>query len=111
MPKRVYLAGPYSTGDKEANVRRAIAAADMLWAAGFSVFLPHLTHFWDMVSPHPYEDWISYDAEWLACCDCLVRLPGESAGADREESFARDHSIPVWHGAESFLSAMKDQRR
>jgi hypothetical protein len=51
VKKRVYLAGPYSTGDKEANVRRAVEAADVLWAAGFSVFLPHLTHFWDLLSP------------------------------------------------------------
>jgi hypothetical protein len=105
VKKRVYLAGPYSRGDVGENVHAAVLAADRLWAAGFAVFLPHLTHLWHLVRPHPYADWIDYDLEWLACCDYLVRLPGESAGADQEESFARDHGIPVYHGVESFLAA------
>ena len=35
---------------------------------------------------------------WLASCDELVRLPGESAGADREVSEARRLGIPVVFG-------------
>jgi hypothetical protein len=111
MAKRVFVAGPLSKGDMMANVRAALLAANRLWAAGFAPYVPHLTFFWEIVFPHPYEDWIAYGLEMLSCCDYLVRLPGESAGADREESFARGHGIPVWYGVESFLAAMKEPGR
>jgi hypothetical protein len=86
---RVYVAGPYSKGDVVLNVRNAIAAADTLLAAGHTPFIPHLTHLWHLVSPKTYEEWLAIDLDWLKCCDALVRLPGESSGADREVVYAR----------------------
>lgn len=100
---RAYVAGPYSKGDKEANARRAIEAADRLLSAGFVPFIPHLTHFWEQQSPKEYETWLAYDLQWLACCEYLVRLSGESRGADLEEAYAREHGIPVFYGLEEFL--------
>lgn len=77
------------------NVRAAILAGDEVWKAGFTPFVPHLSHLWHTVSPHPYDDWLALDMEWLAVCDILVRLPGESAGADEEVEYARERGIPV----------------
>lgn len=95
---RVYVAGPYSQGDQAANVRAAIDAADKLAAAGHVPYIPHLTHFWHLVTPRPYQWWLDYDAQWLACCDAVLRLPGRSAGADEEVALAAELGIPVYGG-------------
>jgi len=39
---RVYIAGPYTLGDKEANVLGAINAATVLLDSGFAPYVPHL---------------------------------------------------------------------
>ena len=43
-----------------------------------------------------YERWLEYDMEWLTACDALVRLPGESKGADREVARAKELGIEVY---------------
>jgi hypothetical protein len=50
---------------------------------------------WHVVAPHDYSFWCIYDLAWLEVCDVLLRLPGESPGADREVAFADEHGIPV----------------
>ena len=100
---RVYVAGPLSQGNVAGNVRQAILAADRLLAAGHAPFVPHLTHFWGMVCPREYEEWITLDFVWIRCCDALIRLPGESLGADREVVWAQHWNIPVFEGVTAFL--------
>ncbi len=102
--KRVYIAGPYTKGDVVLNVRNAVLAADRVHALGFTPFVPHLTHLWHLISPHDYEFWLALDLEWLAVCDYLVRLPGESAGADREVEYALAHEISVFGGVGEFTN-------
>jgi hypothetical protein len=104
VKEKVFIAGPYSKGDVALNVRKAALAADRVWAAGFIPFVPHLlTHFFHFVCPHSYEEWLALDLEWLAACDHLVRLPGESAGADGEVARALALGIPVYEGVDEFL--------
>lgn len=98
--KRIYIAGPYTNGDVAINVKTAIDAAEALTAKGWAPFVPHLTHFWHMLHPHEYQFWIRQDLEWLKVCDALVRLPGESAGADTEVLFAQSRHIPVYYGTQ-----------
>lgn len=97
MKRRVYVAGPYTKPDPCINTRNAILAGDEVWAAGFVPFVPHLTHLWHTVSPKPYADWLAYDLEWLPTCDAVLRLPGESSGADGEVARATELGIPVFH--------------
>lgn len=92
---RVYIASPYSAGDAEENVMRQIEVANVLLNAGLCPYVPLLTHFWHARTPRDYEDWMRLDAEWLRCSDVVLRLPGESAGADREAALARELGIPV----------------
>ena len=94
--KRVYVAGPYTKGDVAINVRTAIEAADTLLHWGYLPHCPHLTHFWHLVCPRPYETWLDYDKAWLRLCDAVVRLPGDSQGADQEVALARELGIPVY---------------
>ena len=93
---RIYIAGPYTKGDPVVNTRKAIAAAEMVRAWGDTPIVPHLTMLWHTVSPQEWEYWLKYDLELLSCCDALLRLPGESTGADREVAYAKAHDIPVY---------------
>ena len=101
---RVYIAGPYTKGDRSENMRRAMKAMDDLIAAGHEPFLPILTHFQDLCHPRPWEDRMRVDLAWLRCAEAVVRLPGESKGADIECS-AVAGTIPIFFSVEAFLGA------
>lgn len=92
----VYLAGPYSKPDPVENTHRAVRAAEELMHFGVVPLVPHLTLLWHLVSPHEVEWWYAYDLELLARCDALVRLPGRSTGAVREERTARKLGLPIF---------------
>lgn len=94
---KVYVAGPYSKPDPCVNTHDAIRVGSLLWDRGYTPFVPHLTHLWHTVAPRPYIDWLAYDLVWLAACDVLLRLPGESSGADLEIEFAKERGIHVVH--------------
>lgn len=94
---RVYIAGPYTKPNPEVNVANAIFMGDWVKALGHSVYIPHLTHFWEKQIHHDYEFWMQHDLEWMDVCDAILRLPGESTGADREVQYARDHGKQVFH--------------
>lgn len=90
-----YVSGPYSIGDPVLNTRAAIDAGNRLADAGYTVIIPHLSHFWHMIHPHDWNFWLMQDMVLVTRCDLLVRLPGESKGADMEEAVARANNIPV----------------
>ena len=94
--QKIYVAGPYSTGDVMLNIRDAVEVANYLLDYGFIPFVPHLTGFWHMLYSRKYEDWLQYDEEWLKSCDAVLRLSGESYGADREVNLAKELGIPVF---------------
>lgn len=93
--KRVYVSGPYTLGDVALNVRRATEVADILIKAGHFPYLPHLTHFWHIQHPGPYQQWMGLDLAWLKVSECIVRIPGESKGADIEVAKAAEWAIPL----------------
>ena len=100
--KRVYVAGPYSGGDPATNTRKAIDAADALLKRGYAPYIPHLNHFWHFVHPHSYETWIDLDLAYLKRCEAVLRLPGESPGADLEVSTAQGRGMFVGYSMEDF---------
>jgi len=81
---RVYIAGPYTQGGMDTNVYNALRMWHVLWEAGYSPFCPHLSLLLHLHQTRPYADWLDYDMDWLACCDAMLRLEGESSGADKE---------------------------
>lgn len=79
------------------NVRVAIFQGNYVAKTlGHVVFIPHLTHFWHMLIPQEYEFWIRQDLEWLKVCDAILRIEGESPGADREIELARSLGLKVY---------------
>ena len=96
----VYIASPYTKGDVAVNVRESLLAADQLLELGYAPYPPLYSHFWHFLSPKPYETWTALDMEWVKRCDCVLRLPGESSGADAEVELAKANNIPVFSSIE-----------
>lgn len=115
MRKRVYIAGPIGKGDLLHNVNRATAAFVALAKAGFAPLCPH----WSVYSKPAelvlfptrkvvcrasaegndelsYADWLGVDLPWVEVSDAVLRLPGESTGADAETAHAARHGVPVF---------------
>lgn len=136
----VYVAGPIGGGggdDLVGNVSRAQAAGLALVRAGLSAHVPHSCTFWGnklrvynlYLGPPEryeygtafvpetefegagYEDWLAVDLTVLARCDVLLRLDGESAGADREAAHARACGIPVFATVEQVIQYAKGKVR
>ena len=97
---KVYIASPYTLGDVAVNVKAQIDVADALINLGFAPFVPLYSHFQHMVHPRPYQDWVTLDLEWVKSCDCILRLPGESSGADGEIKFAKELGLSVFYSLE-----------
>ncbi len=93
---KIYVASPYSKGDVCENVRIACLAGDEILKKGHTPFIPHLYHLWHLISPKPWAEWIRMDILWLGMCDALLRLPGESRGADLEVIEARRLYMPIY---------------
>ena len=98
----VYIAGPYTKDDPVINVRNAMEAANRLIDMGYCVFCPHLSHFLHMASPKKYDTWLRHDFMWLRKCDCVLRLSGESKGADEEVELAKSLGKEIVFSVEEF---------
>ena len=95
--KYVYIAGPYTHDDPVLNTSNVIDVAEDLAKFGYIPYAPHLTMFWHFLYPHDIEFWYEYDLAWLLKCDCVLRIDGDSHGADNEVEFAKTHDIPVFY--------------
>jgi nucleoside 2-deoxyribosyltransferase len=109
-PIHVYLAGPISS-DPMGGTRAAVLAAAELDDRGFACFVPHRSVLDQMIKPREYESWMRVDFAWLARCDALLRLPGESSGADREMVEAERLGIPVFQSRAALLEWAKRRDR
>lgn len=109
-PMLVLIAGPYRSGTDgdpramAANLARLEAAAWPVFAAG------HLPVIGEWIAlpvlrsagagpTDPLADRVLYPAadRLLAHCDAVLRLPGDSAGADQDVATARRRGLPVYH--------------
>jgi len=94
--KKIYIASPYRVGDVGQNVRAQMEVFDLLVGKEYVPFAPLLFHFQHISFPLPEEVWLELDFEWVKACDGLLRLPGESKGADMEVEVAKAAGIPVF---------------
>lgn len=104
---RIYIACPYSIGDKDRNVLAAIEAAELIMKAGHRPVNPLLLHYHNSIFQHGYDDWLEQDFSDIVTCKLLVRLPGESRGADREVAFAKEYGLEVFYGMEILLEYLQ----
>ena len=108
-PMLVLIAGPYRSGTGDdpslmaANLARLEEAAWPLFRAGHVpmigewVALPVLRSAGAGICD-PLADQVLYPTaeRLLARCDAVLRLPGESTGADRDVAIARERGLPVY---------------
>ena len=104
---KVYIASPYSNGNKTELVKFHLDAAYHLLKLGFNPFAPLYNHFIQVNHPDIDKDfdWLEVDKAWLADCDIAVRLyPKDSngkdiysPGADEEVNFCKTLGIPVFN--------------
>lgn len=106
----ILIAGPYrsGTGDDpaklDANLARLEEAAWPLFEAGHTpmigewVALPVLRSAGGSSVADPIASRIMYPTaeRLLARCDAVLRLPGDSVGADQDVAIARERRIPVY---------------
>lgn len=109
----ILIAGPYSAGTNgdadlmAANLSRLEEAAWPLFEAGHVpmigewVALPVLRSAGASTSS-PLAAQVMYPTaqRLLAHCDAVLRLPGDSTGADQDVALAREHGLPVWYRIE-----------
>jgi hypothetical protein len=100
MMKKIYIASPYTKGDVAVNVKRQLDCANELINMNYAPFAPLLSHFQHMAHPRSYERWLMLDLEWIKVCDGVLRLEGESSGADKEVELAKKLKIPVYYSLE-----------
>lgn len=124
--KVVYVASAISIGDLTANIRAAHTAAMALLRAGFVPWVPHGSCFFGnatvtwrdanynaraafvpQTNPDsiPHHAWLAMSLELVRRCDIVLRLPGESKGADLEVELARSLGKPVYYSVEELVYA------
>ena len=104
---KVYIASPYTVGDPAVNVKRQIDVTDILLNHGFSPYTPLYAHFQHMVHPRSYEDWMKLDLDWIEVCNCLLRLGGESPGADIEVKHAKSIGLHIFYSIDELIKFYK----
>lgn len=112
-PLLILIAGPYRSGTSDdpaqmaANLARLEAAAWPIFAAGHVpmigewVALPVLRSAGATVFD-PLAGQVMYPTaqRLLDHCDAVLRLPGESTGADQDVALAQQRGLPVYYRLE-----------
>jgi hypothetical protein len=104
---KIYVAGPYTGSNLdeiEENVRKAMEAGLKIWKKGHFPYIPHLTHWPDILAREleidmDWEDYMNWHAPWVDHCDALFLL-AESKGALLELNRAREEGKTIFHSLE-----------
>ncbi|NHI87965.1 MAG: DUF4406 domain-containing protein [Candidatus Thorarchaeota archaeon] len=104
---KIYVAGPYTGQTKEEieeNVRKAMEAGLRIWKKGHFPYIPHLTHWPDILAKElgidmDWPDYMNWHAPWVDHCDALFLL-AESKGALLELNRVKEQGKTVFHTLE-----------
>jgi hypothetical protein len=113
-PKLILIAGPYRSGTGDdparmaANLERLEAAAWPIFEAGHVpmigewVALPVLRSAGEPSPTEPFAEQVMYPTaeRLLQHCDAVLRLPGESTGADQDVAIAHERGLPVYYSVD-----------
>ena len=113
-PLLILIAGPYRSGTDDdparmaANLARLEEAAWPVFRSGHVpmigewVALPVLSSAGAAGPLDPFAEAVMYPTaeRLLQHCDGVLRLPGESRGADQDVAIARERGLPVWTSVE-----------
>ena len=120
----IYIASPISQGVVRDIVARACSAGHQLMQAGIPVLIPHLSVFLGMKQNYDgaggyvpevlpldttLKQWYLMGIMMVLHCDAVLRLPGDSVGADMETGMADKNNIPVFHSVEKVILWARDK--
>jgi len=114
---KLYCAGPIRRGNLAENIRRATDIACAFAKLGYAIMVPQLSCYFDgpgarlwdaphggaeiddAVTPKAENrlnaaEWIAIDLAWVEVSDVLIRITGDSEGADQEVLHAEHCGIP-----------------
>lgn len=123
--RRVYIAGPITKGDLKHNVDQATEAYLQLAKAGIAPHCPHWSVYCkeafrfdggvfckattDGSPDMSHAQWLAIDFAWIDVSDAILRLPGESTGADMEVKHANERKIPVCYSVDEVIEWFASQ--
>ena len=101
---KIYVAGPYSAATAAGlieNTNRAVEAGLKLFKKGHFPFVPHLTHYVDLLAqqkgiPMAWEEYLMWDKPWLEDCDAVLLL-APSRGALLELEHAKRLGLRIFN--------------
>jgi hypothetical protein len=113
-PMMILIAGPYRSGTDDrpdllaANLRALEEAAWPIFRAGHVpmigewVALPVMRGAGSAAVGDPVSEQVLYPTaeRLLAHCDAVLRLPGDSTGADQDVRIALERGLPVYQSVE-----------
>lgn len=126
MRRLIYIAGPITKGNLANNINRATDAFVALVKAGFAPICPHWSAFstrarvseetgltFAVASAHgcglPFTEWLAVDFALVTASAAVLRLPGESLGAEMETKLAIAQSKPVFKSVEEVIAWGREQ--
>ena len=123
-PLLILIAGPYRSGTGDdpvlmaANLTRLEEVAWPLFRAGHLpmigewVALPVLASAGATGPLDPLAEQVMYPTaqRLLAHCDAVLRLPGDSTGADQDVAIALERGLPVYHRLQDVPGCFEDAR-
>jgi hypothetical protein len=121
---RCYLACPISKGVLHDNLNNASSAMKLLFQGGFAPLNPAFSAFcgpafvfeskvWceaNSLGFLTHSEWLELDFSWIEVAELLVRIPGESSGAEAEVAHAKKLRIPVVYGVDEAISWLNNTR-
>lgn len=109
--KLIYIASPYTKGDPADNTAIQMEAAHAIMDLGHCPIAPLLSHFLHIHRRRPYQDWINMDLAMIPKMDVILRLEGESSGADGEVAAAERLGIPICFGWGELRKYLQEQNQ
>ncbi len=95
-------------------MKKAIDAGLQIWKRGHYPFIPHLTHYVDLLAREKgvhmdWKDYLEWDRPWLETCDALLYL-APSTGADLELTMAKNLGLRIYRDVEEIPHITEERR-
>lgn len=99
----VYISGPITKGNKNHNIFQAMEAHQRLLLLRFSVIDPMPSMLYPFNNEIEHQAWLENDLPHVRVASAVLRLPGESLGAEMECLYAEQCGVPIYHSIEELL--------